>query len=72
MYDFKVYIVSEYIRFLYIWKIHFELRWVQLDEIMNACFDSFVHSKTMLKEFIDQFDNTLRKKVENEMETNFH
>ncbi|KAF5443255.1 hypothetical protein F2P56_035826 [Juglans regia] len=39
---------------------------------MDAFFDGFVHSRTTLKEFIDQFDNALRKKVENEMAANFH
>ncbi|KAG7977425.1 hypothetical protein I3843_05G031100 [Carya illinoinensis] len=41
-------------------------------ESMNAFFDGFVHSGTMLKEFIDQFDNALRKKVELETTADFN
>ncbi|XP_042983189.1 protein FAR-RED IMPAIRED RESPONSE 1-like [Carya illinoinensis] len=44
----------------------------QRSEGMNAFFDGFVHSGTTLKEFVDQFDNALRKKVENEMAAEFH
>ncbi|XP_042969099.1 protein FAR-RED IMPAIRED RESPONSE 1-like [Carya illinoinensis] len=44
----------------------------QRSESMNAFFDGYVHSGTTLKEFVDQFDNTLRKKVENEMVADFH
>ncbi|KAF5462755.1 hypothetical protein F2P56_018737 [Juglans regia] len=44
----------------------------QRSESMNAFFDGFVHSGTMLKEFVDQFDNALRKKVENEIAADFH
>ncbi|XP_042960040.1 protein FAR-RED IMPAIRED RESPONSE 1-like [Carya illinoinensis] len=44
----------------------------QRSEGMNVFFDGFVHSDTTLKEFIDQFDNALRKKVENEMAAEFH
>ncbi|KAG7994084.1 hypothetical protein I3843_01G037700 [Carya illinoinensis] len=44
----------------------------QRSESMNAFFDGFVHSWTMLKEFVDQFDNALRKKVENEKLADFH
>jgi hypothetical protein len=34
-------------------------------------FDGSVHSHTTLKEFLDQFDNTLRKMVENETHADF-
>ncbi|KAG2693966.1 hypothetical protein I3760_08G119400 [Carya illinoinensis] len=44
----------------------------QRSESMNAFFDGYVHSGTTLKEFVDQFDNALRKKVENEMAADFH
>ncbi|XP_035551761.1 protein FAR1-RELATED SEQUENCE 1-like [Juglans regia] len=44
----------------------------QRSESMNAFFDGFVHSSTRLKEFVDQFDNALRKKVENENAADFH
>ncbi|XP_041010025.1 protein FAR-RED ELONGATED HYPOCOTYL 3-like [Juglans microcarpa x Juglans regia] len=33
---------------------------------MNAFFDGYVHAKTNLKEFVDQYDNALKKKIENE------
>ncbi|XP_018820609.2 protein FAR-RED ELONGATED HYPOCOTYL 3-like [Juglans regia] len=39
---------------------------------MNAFFDGFVHSGTTLKEFVDQFDNALRKKVEVEAIADFN
>ncbi|XP_042979976.1 protein FAR1-RELATED SEQUENCE 4-like [Carya illinoinensis] len=35
---------------------------IQRLESMNAFFDGYVHSGTTLKEFIDQFDNALRKR----------
>jgi hypothetical protein len=38
---------------------------------MNAFFNGYVHSSTTLKEFVDQYDNALRKKVENESIANF-
>ncbi|XP_042983644.1 protein FAR1-RELATED SEQUENCE 5-like isoform X2 [Carya illinoinensis] len=38
----------------------------QRSESMNAFFDGYVHSRTNLKEFVDQFDNALKKKIENE------
>ncbi|XP_042983323.1 protein FAR-RED IMPAIRED RESPONSE 1-like [Carya illinoinensis] len=44
----------------------------QRSESMNAFFDGYVHSGTTLKEFIDQFNNVLRKKVENELAVDFH
>ncbi|XP_042947953.1 protein FAR1-RELATED SEQUENCE 6-like [Carya illinoinensis] len=44
----------------------------QRSESMNAFFDGFVHSGTTLKEFVDQFDNALRKKVETETTADFH
>ncbi|XP_042980271.1 protein FAR1-RELATED SEQUENCE 5-like [Carya illinoinensis] len=43
----------------------------QRSESMNAFFDGYVHSKTNLKEFVDQFDNALKKKIENECEAEF-
>ncbi|XP_035543568.1 protein FAR-RED IMPAIRED RESPONSE 1-like [Juglans regia] len=39
---------------------------------MNAFFDSYMHDKTNLKEFVDQFDNTLKKKIENENQADFN
>ncbi|XP_042979904.1 protein FAR1-RELATED SEQUENCE 5-like [Carya illinoinensis] len=44
----------------------------QRSESMNAFFDGYVHAKTNLKEFVDQFDNALRKKIENETSADFH
>jgi hypothetical protein len=43
----------------------------QRSESMNAFFDGYVHSSTTLKEFVDQYDNALRKKVENENVADF-
>ncbi|XP_041001739.1 protein FAR-RED ELONGATED HYPOCOTYL 3-like [Juglans microcarpa x Juglans regia] len=43
----------------------------QRSESMNAFFDSYVHSKTNLKEFVDQFDSVPRKKIENENHAEF-
>ncbi|KAG2705199.1 hypothetical protein I3760_05G041300 [Carya illinoinensis] len=43
----------------------------QRSESMNAFFDGYVHAKTNLKEFVDQFDNALRKKIESESEADF-
>ncbi|KAF5462201.1 hypothetical protein F2P56_018228 [Juglans regia] len=44
----------------------------QQSESVNSFFDGFVHARTNLKEFVDQFDNALRKKIENENEADFH
>ncbi|XP_042952122.1 protein FAR1-RELATED SEQUENCE 5-like [Carya illinoinensis] len=44
----------------------------QRSESMNAFFDGYVHAKTNLKEFVDQFDNALKKKIENENNADFH
>jgi hypothetical protein len=43
----------------------------QWSESMNAFFADYVHSRTTLKEFVDQFDNALRKMVENEARSDF-
>ncbi|XP_042974898.1 protein FAR-RED IMPAIRED RESPONSE 1-like [Carya illinoinensis] len=43
----------------------------QRSESMNAFFDGYVHAKTNLKEYVDQFDNALRKKIESESEADF-
>lgn len=32
-------------------------------ENMSTFFQGFVHVKTILKEFVDQFDNALKKKI---------
>ncbi|XP_041009424.1 protein FAR1-RELATED SEQUENCE 6-like [Juglans microcarpa x Juglans regia] len=44
----------------------------QRSESLNTFFDGFVHSGMMLKEFVNQFDNVLRKKVEVETTTDFN
>jgi hypothetical protein len=44
----------------------------QRSESMNEFFDGYVHSSTTVKEFIDQYDNDLRRKVENESAADFH
>ncbi|XP_042958127.1 protein FAR-RED IMPAIRED RESPONSE 1-like [Carya illinoinensis] len=44
----------------------------QRNESMNALFDGYIHSRTYLKEFVDQFNNALRKKIENENGVDFH
>ncbi|XP_042978818.1 protein FAR-RED ELONGATED HYPOCOTYL 3-like [Carya illinoinensis] len=43
----------------------------QRSESRNAFFDGYVHAKTNLKKFVDQFDNALRKKIESESEADF-
>ncbi|KAK1561951.1 hypothetical protein Q3G72_003731 [Acer saccharum] len=45
---------------------------MQRSESMNAFFDGYVHAKTNLKEFVNQFDNALKKKIENENVADFH
>ncbi|XP_042958067.1 uncharacterized protein LOC122293589 [Carya illinoinensis] len=39
---------------------------------MNAFFDGYVHAKTNLKEFVNQYDNALKKKIEKENVADFH
>ncbi|XP_028057450.1 uncharacterized protein LOC114261380 [Camellia sinensis] len=43
----------------------------QRSESMNAFFDGYVNSKTTLKQFVEQYDNALRSKVEKEMKADF-
>jgi hypothetical protein len=43
----------------------------QRSESMNAFFDGYVHSKTTLKQFVEQYDNALKRKVENEAREDF-
>ena len=42
----------------------------QRSESMNAFFDGYVHSNTSLKEFVEQYDNALHKKVQQEEKAN--
>ncbi|XP_041009352.1 protein FAR1-RELATED SEQUENCE 5-like [Juglans microcarpa x Juglans regia] len=44
----------------------------QRSESMNAFFYGYVHARTNLKKFVDQFDSALRKKIENENNADFH
>lgn len=44
----------------------------QRSESINSFFDGFVHLGITFKEFVDQFDNALRKKVENEQSADFN
>ncbi|KAG6495182.1 hypothetical protein ZIOFF_042973 [Zingiber officinale] len=43
----------------------------QRSESMNAFFDEYVHSKTSLKQFVEQFENSLKKKIEKEKNLDF-
>jgi hypothetical protein len=43
----------------------------QMSKSMNAFFDDYVHPSTNSFEFVDGYDNALRKKVENENITDF-
>ncbi|XP_052181937.1 protein FAR1-RELATED SEQUENCE 9-like [Diospyros lotus] len=40
----------------------------QRSESMNAFFDGYVHSKTSLKQFVEQYERALRSKVEKEFQ----
>ncbi|CAL5330111.1 unnamed protein product [Camellia sinensis] len=44
----------------------------QRSESMNAFFDGYVNPKTTLKQFIEQYDNALRSKVEKEKKADFN
>ncbi|XP_062152045.1 protein FAR1-RELATED SEQUENCE 5-like [Alnus glutinosa] len=43
----------------------------QRSESMNAFFDGYMHSRTTLKEFVDEYDNALRRMVESETRADF-
>ncbi|KAL2498628.1 Protein FAR1-RELATED SEQUENCE 5 [Abeliophyllum distichum] len=43
----------------------------QRSESMNAFFDGYVHSKTTLKQFVEQYERALRSKVEKEFQADF-
>ncbi|XP_073132186.1 protein FAR-RED IMPAIRED RESPONSE 1-like [Henckelia pumila] len=43
----------------------------QWSEGINACFDEYVHSKTSLKQFVEQYERALRSKVEKEFQEDF-
>lgn len=40
-------------------------------ESMNAFFDGYVHSKTSLKQFVEQYERVLRNKVEKKFQADF-
>lgn len=44
----------------------------QRSENMNAFFDGYVNSKTTLKQFVDQYENALRSKVQKEDQEDFN
>ncbi|XP_028085358.1 protein FAR-RED IMPAIRED RESPONSE 1-like [Camellia sinensis] len=44
----------------------------QRNESMNAFFDGYVNSKTTLKQFVEQYDNALRSKIEKETKANLN
>ncbi|XP_075499375.1 protein FAR1-RELATED SEQUENCE 5-like [Primulina tabacum] len=43
----------------------------QRSEGMNAFFDGYVHSKTSLKQFVEQYERALRSKIEKEFQADF-
>ena len=43
----------------------------QPSESMNAFFDGYLNNSTTLKAFVEQFNNALRHKIENETKSNF-
>ncbi|XP_022845367.1 protein FAR-RED IMPAIRED RESPONSE 1-like [Olea europaea var. sylvestris] len=43
----------------------------QRSESMHAFFDGYVHSKTTLKQFVEQYEQALRNKVEKEFQADF-
>jgi hypothetical protein len=43
----------------------------QRSESMNVFFDGYVHSRTTLKEFVDEYNNALRRMVESEARADF-
>ncbi|KAL7220215.1 hypothetical protein ACSBR2_013142 [Camellia fascicularis] len=46
------------------WHASLGMSTTQRSESMNAFFDGYVNSKTTLKQFVEQYDNALRSKVE--------
>ncbi|KAF5481220.1 hypothetical protein F2P56_001888 [Juglans regia] len=44
---------------------------MQRSESMDAFFDGYVHAKINLKEFVNNYDNALKKKIENENYADF-
>ncbi|XP_042396925.1 protein FAR-RED IMPAIRED RESPONSE 1-like [Zingiber officinale] len=43
----------------------------QRSESMNVFFDNYVHSKTTLKQFVEQYDNALKSKIEKQDNSDF-
>ena len=43
----------------------------QRSESMNAFFDGCVNSKTSMRQFVEQYDNTLKSKMEKENKADF-
>ncbi|XP_059637753.1 protein FAR-RED IMPAIRED RESPONSE 1-like [Cornus florida] len=44
---------------------------IQRSESMNAFFDGYVHLKTTLKQFVEQYDSALKSKIEKENKADF-
>ena len=44
----------------------------QRSESMHAFFDGYINSKTTLKQFVEQYENALAKKMENETNEDFN
>ncbi|CAJ2652727.1 unnamed protein product [Trifolium pratense] len=44
----------------------------QRSESMNSFFDGYVNSKTTLKQFVEQYDNALKDKIEKESKADFN
>jgi zinc finger SWIM domain-containing protein 3 len=44
----------------------------QRSESMNSFFDGYVNSKTTLKQFVEQYDNALKDKIEKENNADFN
>jgi hypothetical protein len=43
----------------------------QRSESMNSFFDNYMHAQTILKEFVNQYDNALKRMVEREARADF-
>jgi len=74
MHGWMGYIMSGLFGCRYIWNIHFGLKWILHSgvKVWTHFFYGYVHSKTTLKEFVHQFDNALRRMVENEKKADFN
>jgi transposase-like protein len=67
LYSEQTFWVSEYMKDTF-WA---RMTTTQRSESMNSFFDNYVHEQTTLKEFVDQFDNALKRMVEREAHVDF-